>query len=254
MAVQAALQVHSWNKTKWDDIGQGQTRGHVLWGEKHITEIGLKDVPLDLCHGTKWVKNSIVNLSSFTKGTPTEGNHVKCYTDGSQINEATGWGYIMYEQGISYQGHSSLGHCSSVFQAEVTAIMEVAKALLPITGKEIVFFVDSQAALYALNALTFQLTVVEQCMDTLNTLSKVNFATLHWVRAHVGHELNEKADALAKSRTRSITESIPPFPSKQLEKELFLSKWTDRWSRTSPCQQTKYWVGTYWSLGHCPPG
>ncbi len=90
-------------------------------------------------------------------------------------------------------------------------------------------------------------------MDTLKTLSKVNSVTLHWVKARAGHELNEKTDALAKSKTRLNTESIPPIPrslSKQLVKKLFIYKWTDRWSRTSTCWQTKYWVRTPGSLPH----
>ncbi len=56
--------------------------------------------------------------------------------------------------------------------------MKVAWALLPIKGRDILFFVDSQATLHALNAISFNLILVRQCIDALNTLSKTNFVPL----------------------------------------------------------------------------
>ena len=178
IAVQAALRVRGWNRVKWDGIGQGRLRGHVFWGEKHPKNAILKNAPVDLCQGTNWVKNYKVDLNSFADRSPLEGDHVECFTDGSLIKKASGWGYVVNDQGIGYKGYGSLGHRSSVFQAEVTAIMKAARVLLPIKGREILFIVDSQAALHAFNAITFNSILVRQCMDALNTLLKTNFITL----------------------------------------------------------------------------
>ena len=159
----------------------------------------------------------------------------------------------MNDQGISYEGYGSLSHRSSVFQAEVTAIMKATRALLPIKGRDILFFVDSQAALHALNAISFNSILVRQCIDALNTLSKTNFATLQWVKAHTGHELNKEADDLAKCGTGLDTVFPPPIPrslSKQLVKKVFATKWMERWKDIPTCQQTKYWAETPGSLPH----
>ncbi len=253
MAVQAALQVHGRNRVKWDGIGEGCLRGHVFWGERHLERAGLKNTQLDLCQGTNWVKNYKIDLSSFTDGSPLEGDHVECFTDRSLLKKASGWGYIMNDQGIGCEGHGSLGHRSSVFQAEVTAIIKAARALLPVKGREILFFIDSQAALHALNAIAFNSILVRQCMDALNTPSKTNSVTLRWVKAHMGHKLNEEADDLAKCGTGSDTIFPPPIPrslSKQLVKKIFTTKWMEHWKDIPMCWQTKYWIQTPGSLPH----
>ncbi len=130
------------------------------------------------------------------------------------LKKASGRGYVANDQGIGYEGYGSLGRRSSVFQAEVTAIRKAARALLPIKGREILFFVDSQAALHALNAITFNSILVRQCMDALNTLSKTNFVTPQWVKAHMGHKLNKEADDLAKRGTGLDSVSPPPSPGR----------------------------------------
>ncbi len=71
-----------------------------------------------------------------------------------------------------------------------------------------------QSALHALNAITFNSILVRQCMDALNTLSKTNSVTLRWVKAHVGHKLNEEADDLAKCGTGLDTVFPPPSPGR----------------------------------------
>ncbi len=230
MAVQAALWVHSRNRAKWDGIGQGHLRGHLFWGKKHLERAGLRDAKVDLCQGTRWAKNYKVDLNSFVDRTPLEGDHVECFTDGSLIDKASSWGYIANDQGISYEGYGSLSHCSSVFQAEVRVIMNTARALLPIKGRDILFVVDGQAALHALNAISFNLILVRQCINALNTLSKTNFITLQWVKAHVVHKLNKEADALAKCGTGLDTILPPPIPrllSKKLVKKVFATKWME---------------------------
>ncbi len=131
--------------------------------------------------------------------------------------------------------------------------MKAARALLPVRGREILFFVGSQAALHALNATTFNSILVRKCMDALNTLSKTNFVTLRWVKAHMGHKLNEEVDDLAKCRTGLDTIFPPPIPrslSKQLVKKIFTTKWTEHRKDIPTCRQTKYWIETPGSLPH----
>ncbi len=58
---------------------------------------------------------------------------------------------------------------------------------------------DSQATLLALNTLELTSQLVARCVEGLNQLGQDNTVVLHWVKAHVGHELNDAADALAKT-------------------------------------------------------
>jgi ribonuclease HI len=61
---------------------------------------------------------------------------------------------------------------------------------------------DSQAALLALNQNSFKSQAVYNTALKLNELaSKSKKVTLVWIKAHVGHEGNEKADQLAKDAT-----------------------------------------------------
>ena len=78
---------------------------------------------------------------------------VKVYTDGSKLNGRIGAGfYAEYPINSTKQAFFHLGIYSTMFQAEVLAISEVAKNLLleKMHNQSIVVLVDSQAAIKAL--------------------------------------------------------------------------------------------------------
>ena len=78
---------------------------------------------------------------------------VKVYTDGSKLNGRVGAGfYAEYPNNSPKQAFFHLGIYSTVFQAEVLAISEMAKNLLldEMHNQSIVVLVDSQAAIKAL--------------------------------------------------------------------------------------------------------
>ena len=78
---------------------------------------------------------------------------VKVYTDGSKLNGRVGAGfYAEYPNNSPKQAFFRVGIYSTVFQAEVLAISEVAKNLLldKMHNQSIVVLVDSQAAIKAL--------------------------------------------------------------------------------------------------------
>jgi hypothetical protein len=69
--------------------------------------------------------------------------------------------------------------------------------------------------------------------------------TINWIKAHVGHEGNERADALAKEGTTKMNynaEPIIPVPRSWIKGKIhaYLTKeWTSRWQGTSEARQTK---------------
>ena len=78
---------------------------------------------------------------------------VKVYTDGSKLNGRVGAGfYAEYSNNSPKQAFFHLEIYSTVFQAEVLAISEIAKNLLldEMHNESIVVLVDSQAAIKAL--------------------------------------------------------------------------------------------------------
>ena len=66
--------------------------------------------------------------------------------------------------------------------------------------------------------------------------------TLHWVKAHDGHELNEEVDWLAKFGTVSSWRfEVPTAWSfiKSSLKNISLRKWYHRWNKEKTCRQTR---------------
>ena len=77
--------------------------------------------------------------------------------------------------------------------------------------KETHFFVDSQAAILALAHIECNSATVYRCKRSIEALQrKGKEVTLHWVKAHAGHTLNEKVDEAAKLGT--VEEQIYAVP------------------------------------------
>ena len=75
----------------------------------------------------------------------------------------------------------------------------------------------------------------------------MNRVTLHWIKAHVGHPGNEKADELAKKGAQNPSlVGEAPLTSKQactaMVKSLFDQKWQHYWTGLPTCRQTKQWM------------
>ena len=132
-----------------------------------------------------------------------EPSIIRCYTDGSKLNGRAGASfYIEYASGSQTdQNFFHLGRYSTVFQAEVVAIAEVAKKLIMdrIVNEKIIILVDSQAAILAIQNNIVKSNTVLTCIKNLNILGKNNDVTIAWTPGHTGIQGNEKADILAKS-------------------------------------------------------
>ncbi len=184
------------------------------------------------------------------------GGGLDVYTDGSKLDQDTGWGFWIADPGgnpLSVGG--SLGPETSVFQAEITAISKAAEMLLaegPDTGwvnwecSEVNLWVDSQAALLALDQNFCNSKTVEACVQTLNRLGENRRVVLHWVKAHVGHMGNEVVDEIAKSGARNELQGISeiPVPNSHLRSKLrqgLMVEWTKIWKNLDQARQTKKW-------------
>ena len=82
-----------------------------------------------------------------------------------------------------------------------------------------------------LNSNWISSTLVKDCTKELNKLSRHNKVTLQWIKAHVGHLGNEKADELAKKGALAKVSGPEPFLpiSSTLVKTNLKRKFTSIW-------------------------
>ena len=82
-----------------------------------------------------------------------EKNNLIVFTDGSKLEEKIGSGWVVQGDGVNIISNCGLPGYSTVFNAEITAIIKAAEAIMTIPEKEFarcIFHVDSQSAIKAL--------------------------------------------------------------------------------------------------------
>ena len=157
-------------------------------------------------------------------------SELNIFTDGSKLDNRVGAGYVFYKVRSQIREEQfNLPEQCSVFQAEVLAIKKAATDLVAMGGYRFVrFFVDSQAALLAINSKQISSKLVEEAVLALNKASENRTIVLNWTKAHVGVEGNEKADRLAKSGAlgcNRVEVGLPPQELKNRISEYFYSQW-----------------------------
>jgi len=184
-------------------------------------------------------KNSTVCVDSFS-GEAKFQKHTQfnVYTDGSKIDNKVGWGLAAYK----HQKHiglrcGALPSTSTVFQAEIEAIRQCGKYLccteLGETICYVKIFVDSQAALLALNTDSITSKKVAETIRELNLLvHQCKSVQLVWTKVHIGTPGNELADQEAKAgaNKNSPVPTLPPRGlTKGLIKDSILNEWDREW-------------------------
>lgn len=138
------------------------------------------------------------------------------YTDGSLMRESAGAGII--SQDVRLRKSVSLGSHTTVFQAEIFAIKEVADVCREegMMNKKIVICSDSQAAIAAIANPIVKSHLVEEGKQSLHALSERNTVEIVWVPGHSGVIGNEEADELARqgaAEKATGPEPILPIPN-----------------------------------------
>ena len=185
-----------------------KTKSHVDVCNEAKENLPLLSMPGDLVTKTKVFGKQYKCLVMERKDAvqyenTLEPSIIRCYTDGSKLNGRAGTSfYIEYASGSQTdQNFFHLGRYSTVFQAEVVAIAEVAKKLIMdrIVNEKIIILVNSQAAILAIQNNIVKSNTILTCIKNLNILGEDNDVTIAWTPGHTGIQGNEKADILAKS-------------------------------------------------------
>ena len=168
-------------------------------------------------------------------------SQINVYTDGSKYNGQVGAG-VCVQHGKQTLAELSfrLPNKASVFQAEIFAINQAALFLQQHQFSYIKFFVDSQAAILALNKKSIHSRLVGDTVHNLNLVS--GNLRLVWIKAHVGHQGNERADQLAKAGTvlPDVTRvALPKQATKAAIKHAIDEIWSFQWTQYNDGRQSK---------------
>lgn len=162
------------------------------------------------CSLTKYNKRetpTIMLRQEFESLKESFGNHVAIYTDGSKTNKAVSCAVVSDTCTKSHR----LRSVTTIFSAEMYAIVVAINYILQNHFKTSVIYTDSLSCLQALCSLHKPKNFLVQRAQYLasRVINKGNSLTVCWVPSHVGIPGNESADRAATAALTSA--DITPF-------------------------------------------
>ena len=234
------LRLGTMQDTTWQPIGTLK-RGH-------LQELR-RDMPLDLSDDVLPIpipNRDQPYTTLIQPGAEPRSSGVQVYTDGSLMANRSGSGAFIKTDQYQVTLRERLSTCT-VFQSELYAIQMACEFLFTqgTDSQHINIHVDSQAALHAISSPYITSKAAEDTIKLLTYLSSNNSVHLQWVKAHVGTEGNEQADAAAKAGSRVSDEYIHKVfaETRTTHKNLIRSRrnaaWAKAWHSSSDCRQSK---------------
>lgn len=175
------------------------------------------------------------------------GEEIVIYTDGSRHDDKTGAAYTITYGGETWEEKIPLGTHSTVFQAEILAILHAASAVTDLNEEKrnVFIYTDSLSSISALNTWRNMTEIVQECFQVLYELGSKHNVTVSWIPAHKGFHGNEQADELAKEAADDLV--YGPEPIVAVSQELIktsVQKWAEEkhrkyWNSIRGCRQTK---------------
>ena len=232
---------------------KGNLTSHTKIIDKILNSIPLSKEDQDSTTNTLNLDNNFsveIAQRSDYKETEQDKNTIKCYTDGSKLEDDMSGAAVFIDKNNNETIEEAifLGPNATVFQAETYAVGRAASHLIQaeIKNQNIVINCDSQAAIMALDRTKLKSKTTLEAVQALNTLGENNQVLIKWIPAHSGFEGNEKADTLAKrgANNTNATSIQLPIPKATLEvalKDRSKRKIQSEWQKAPPSHFTRVW-------------
>ena len=94
-ALNSMLRVLHHDRSKWDGLGS-KGIGHLRLLQNSLQAIGVENKVFDNVNTLSIQKGFNVDLKSFKSGLPETDSDIQCYTDGSKLDGAAGYGFGIY--------------------------------------------------------------------------------------------------------------------------------------------------------------
>ena len=154
--------------------------------------------------------------------------HYKIYTDGSKIDDKTGCAFATSQ----FSSKFHLPDYTSVFTAELFAIYKAINHCKSLVPSNFLICTDSLSSLQSIKNIYSKHPLVQKIHDKLNLIDK-NIVFL-WIPSHVGIEMNETVDNLAKNAISEplfkqflfITKDLKSLVSSRIN-----SAWNTEWEK-----------------------
>ena len=115
---------------------------------------------------------------------------------------------------------------------------------LDVNDRYVKVFSDSRSAIQALNSSIVTSQLVKDTISAINLAGgKIRRLEISWIKAHVGHAGNERADQLAREATEltpTVHGIMPPYShfKTQLSNTMY-KLWKDEWINQPTCRLSK---------------
>lgn len=193
VAAKSAMRLKTQNKLDQSTSGHASILNKFQFGDLgpntdyHTPEIDFeKPYQIHIPTRKDWEENRVINA-----------NVLSIFTDGSKTESGTGSGVFSEKLGINKS--FGLPNYCSVFQAEIFAVTQAAKTVRNkgLAPCNLTFFVDSLAAIKAIESNTVKSKCVGECRKSLRLIRQHNIK-LCWVPGHSDVPGNERADECAR--------------------------------------------------------
>ncbi|CAK1541875.1 unnamed protein product [Leptosia nina] len=172
------------------------------------------------------------------------------YTDGSKTDDGVGAAVVLrrLDKELKTVKIKLATYCT-VFQAEMVALHKAIQLATKVISPKINLCSDSRSALEDIVSGRSLNPLVVQTRRTLRSLSKCKEVRLFWIKAHVGHEGNERADQLAKEaatdrKRKPDFDKCPVSTVKRLLRADSVRRWEEEYNGGTTASTTKIFLPT----------
>ncbi|CAK1543705.1 unnamed protein product [Leptosia nina] len=137
----------------------------------------------------------------------------------------------------------------TVFQAEMVALHKAVQLATKVASPKVNLCSDSRSALDDIVSGRSLSPLVVQIRETLGSLSNHKEVRLYWIKAHVGHEGNERADQLAKEaahdkKRKPDYDRCPVSKIKRLLRTDSIRRWEEEYGGGTTASTTRFFLPT----------